>query len=46
VAETKIIESKNEEQFIAVYCIEKGRWDDKPKPFVYAGAADINLRKK
>lgn len=46
VAETKIIQSQTDEQYITVFCVEKGRWDDKPKPFVYGGSADINLRKK
>ena len=46
VAETKIIYPEKEEQFITVFCAEKGRWDNKAKPFVYEGLADMALRKK
>ncbi|MBS1627790.1 MAG: hypothetical protein JSR09_08845 [Bacteroidetes bacterium] len=46
IAETKIIKPQSGEQYISVFCIEKGRWDDKPKPFAYKGSVDIGLRKK
>lgn len=42
--ETKLIEPGTTD-FVDVFCIEKGRWDDKPKPFAYRGAANSDLRK-
>jgi len=45
VAETKIIPPNAEEEFIQVYCIERGRWDKKVKPFKYGGNADAWLQK-
>ncbi len=46
IAATTIIPPGGEENYIPVFCIEKGRWDDKTKPFQYAGTADISLRRK
>jgi hypothetical protein len=44
VAETKII-APGTTEYINVYCIEKGRWDDKEKEFNYQGAVDPSLKK-
>lgn len=44
IAETKILEAGKTE-YINVYCIEKRRWDDKPKEFYSQGAANSELRK-
>jgi hypothetical protein len=46
VAETMIIPPGKEEKFMSVFCAEKGRWDNKAKPFFYEGIADMALRKK
>ncbi len=45
IGETRIIEPGKEEQFLKTYCIEKGRWDKKPRAFTYGGVADSRLRK-
>lgn len=45
IAETKILEPNKEAEYVSVFCIEKGRWSKKQKPFYYAGFADANLRK-
>lgn len=45
IAETKILEPNKEAEYVSVFCIEKGRWSKKQKPFIYAGFADANLRK-
>ncbi len=45
IAESKIIPPKKENEFVEVYCIERGRWDKKAKPFTYAGNADAWLQK-
>ena len=44
LTETKIIEAGTTD-FVSVYCVEKGRWDDKPKPFTFGGAANADLKK-
>lgn len=44
-AETKFIEPNKEVDFLSVYCIEKGRWDKKAKPFTYGGYAGVDVRK-
>jgi hypothetical protein len=44
VGETKILQP-GKTDYINVFCIEKGRWDDKPKPFTYAGLSGMDLRK-
>ena len=46
VAETILIPPGKEENYVAVFCAEKGRWDNKAKAFVYEGMADAGLRKK
>ena len=45
-ASTTLIPPGEEENYVTVFCIEKGRWDDKVKPFTYNGLADIQLRKQ
>ena len=45
LAESKIIYPNQKDQFVDVFCIEQNRWDKKPKPFKYAGAADDNLKR-
>lgn len=45
IAETKFIAPNTDVDYLSVYCIEKGRWDKKAKPFSYAGFADATLRK-
>lgn len=45
IAETKLIAPGTDVDYLSVYCIEKGRWDKKAKPFSYAGFADATLRK-
>lgn len=44
VADTKII-LPGSTDYLHVYCVEKRRWDNKPKDFVYAGTANSLLRK-
>lgn len=44
VGETKII-APNSTDYIHVYCVEKRRWDDKPKDFELHGVANSELRK-
>lgn len=43
VAETKVL-APGTEEFLNVFCVEPGRWDTKPKPFRFAGSADLALR--
>lgn len=45
LAESKILAPGKEAEYFNVYCIEKGRWSKKPKPFNYGGYANINVRK-
>lgn len=44
-AETIIIPPSKEDQFLNVFCAEKGRWDKKENKFTYEGSADATLRK-
>ncbi len=44
-AETIVIPASKDEQFINVFCVEKGRWDKKASRFLYDGAGDAELRK-
>lgn len=44
IAETKILEP-GKTDYIHVYCIEKRRWDDKTKDFIWKGVANSELRK-
>ncbi|HEY6977063.1 MAG TPA: DUF6569 family protein [Chitinophagaceae bacterium] len=43
---TTIIPPGDDENYLPVFCIEKGRWDGKPRPFRYSGSADASLRKQ
>jgi hypothetical protein len=45
VAETIIIPPGREEKYLNVYCVEKGRWDRKPKSFKYYSTAEHKLKK-
>jgi hypothetical protein len=46
VAGTTIIPPGDDENYLPVFCIEKGRWDGKPRTFRYLGTADASLRKQ
>src|ERR1044072_7380207 len=43
---TTIIPSGRHKNAVPVFCVEKGRWDDKAKKFKHAGTADAGLRKQ
>jgi len=43
---TTIIPAGRHKNYVSVFCVEKGRWDDKPKSFRYAGTADARIRKQ
>jgi hypothetical protein len=45
IGETKMIAPGKGKQYLKVFCIEKGRWDNKSKPFKYRGRANSELRK-
>ena len=45
VGSTTII-APNEKNYLSVFCIEKGRWDGKPRSFHYSGSAGGALRKQ
>jgi len=45
IAETKIIPAGKQEEYLSVFCMEKGRWNGAPKPFAYAGMGDAEVRK-
>jgi hypothetical protein len=45
VGETKLIPPGKEKHYLKVFCIEKGRWDSKPKAFKHRGRASAELRK-
>jgi hypothetical protein len=45
LSETKIIPPGKGKNYVNVFCIEKGRWDKKPKSFSSNGRADVELRK-
>jgi hypothetical protein len=44
--ETTIIPKRRKKNYIPVFCVEKGRWDDKAKTFRHAGTADAKVRKQ
>jgi hypothetical protein len=44
IAETKLL-PPGKKGYLNVYCIEKGRWDKKPKSFGHSGSANTELRK-
>ncbi len=43
---TTIIPAGKGKNYVPVFCIEKGRWDDKVRPFKHAGTADARVRKQ
>ncbi len=46
VGETVIIPKGKSKNYLPVFCVEKGRWDDKAKSFKHAGTADARVRKQ
>ncbi len=46
VGETVIIPKGKSKNYLPVFCVEKGRWDDKAKSFRHAGTADAGVRKQ
>jgi len=46
IGETKLIPPGSEDNYLNVFCVEKGRWDKHEKGFKYMGNADMDLRKK
>jgi hypothetical protein len=44
--ETTIIPKGRRKNYVQVFCVEKGRWDDKAKAFKHAGTADAGVRKQ
>lgn len=44
IGETKII-PPGKSDYLKVYCIEKGRWDDKAKSFRHSGSANTEMKK-
>jgi hypothetical protein len=45
MAKTTLIPPGQKKEIVTVFCVEKDRWDDKPKSFYYGGSGDIELRK-
>ncbi len=45
MAKTTLIPPGRKKEIVTVFCVEKDRWDDKPKSFYYGGSGDIELRK-
>jgi len=43
---TTVIPAGRNKNYVPVFCIEKGRWDDKSRPFKHAGTADARVRKQ
>ena len=43
---TIVIPPGRRKNYVSVFCVEKGRWDDKAKSFRYAGTADARVRKQ
>lgn len=43
---TIIIPKGRHKNYVPVFCVEKGRWDDKAKTFKHAGTADAGVRKQ
>src|SRR5205809_1255068 len=46
IGATRIILSGRHKNAVSVFCVEKGRWDDKAKKFKHAGTADADVRKQ
>lgn len=44
IAESKLLYPNMATEFLTVFCIEKGRWDKRPKKFNYAGNANFGLQ--
>lgn len=44
--ETTIIPKGKKKQYVPVFCVEKGRWDDRARTFKHAGTADARVRKQ
>ena len=44
--ETTIIPKGRHKNYVPVFCVEKGRWDDRAKTFKHAGTADAGVRKQ
>ncbi len=44
--ETTIIPPGKHKNYVPVFCVEKGRWDDRAKTFTHAGTADADVRKQ
>ncbi len=44
--ETVLLPPVKEEYYMRSYCVEKGRWAKKEKPFKYFRPADLNIKKK
>lgn len=44
--ETAIIPKGRRKNYVQVFCVEKGRWDNKAKSFRHAGTADAGVRKQ
>lgn len=42
---TLIIPPGEKKEVLTVFCIEKDRWDAKPRPFFYGGSGDWEIRK-
>ncbi len=43
--QTTLIPPGQKKEIVTVFCIEKDRWDDKPKSFFYGGSGDLELMK-
>jgi hypothetical protein len=45
IGETKLLMPGKEKHYLKVFCIEKGRWDNKPAKFKHRGRASAELKK-
>lgn len=45
ISQTMIIPPDKQKYYVNVFCVEKGRWDRRPKSFNYYRTADMGLRK-
>jgi hypothetical protein len=46
IGQTTIIPSGRHKNYVSVFCVEKGRWDDRAKTFRHGGTADADVRKQ
>ncbi len=46
IGATTIIPPGRRKNYVSVFCVEKGRWDNKAKAFKHAGTADAAVRKQ